>query len=123
MIDNVKKAFSLEENADGKKLDKDQGSVWMFQFDLVLEFQCSGSQIPEKDKSENNSEEMILNSGIEEAKVLPSKRQISDRVKPSTKKGISTKVRDIRRVLIHVLCGSGMLKIELPLIRLSRPKN
>ena len=30
MMDNVKKAFSLKENADGKKLDKGQGSFWIF---------------------------------------------------------------------------------------------
>ena len=65
---------------------------------------------------------MILNSGIEQEKDRPSKGQISDWIKPNTKKSISNKVRDIRRLLIHVLCGSGMLKIKLPLIRLSRPK-
>ena len=35
MIDNVKKAFSLKEDRSGKKLDKDQGSVWMFKFHSV----------------------------------------------------------------------------------------
>ena len=54
---------------------------------------------------------MILNSGIEQEKDRPSKGQISDWIKPNTKKSISNKVRDIRRLLIHVLCGSGMLKI------------
>ena len=49
---------------------------------------------------------MVLNSGIQEQKVQSKK--------PSTKKGVSTKVRDIRRVLMHVLCGSGMLKISSP---------
>ena len=35
MMDNVKKAFSLKEDRSGKKLDKDQGSVWMSQFHSV----------------------------------------------------------------------------------------
>ena len=29
MMDNVKKAFSLKEDDSGKKLHKDQGSVWI----------------------------------------------------------------------------------------------
>ena len=103
MMDNVKKAFSLKEERC-KKLDKTkgQGSEDVFKFDSARHFECFGSKIPAKDKSEN--EGMVLNSGIEEEKDRPKK--------PSTKKGVSTKVRDIRRVLMHVLCGSGMLKIS-----------
>ena len=56
-------------------------------------------------KADDTAGEMVLNS---DEKKVEKPRPPS---KANTKKGISSKVKEVRRFLIHVLCGSGMLII------------
>ena len=57
------------------------------------------------------TEEVILHSDVKQEHVETATPNVTPPPKVNAKKGISYRIKEIRRTLIHLLCGSGLLKI------------
>ena len=56
------------------------------------------------------TEEVILHSDVKQEHVESTAPNVTPPPKVNAKKGISYKIKEIRRTLIHLLCGSGLFK-------------
>ena len=97
MMDNIKRTFELKEEAkEGYQPEKPSEQ-------MTLDSGIKTDNTPSKER--------INGPEFQEAKTRTVSESLKKTEKAHAMKGISNKVREIRRVLIHVLCGSGLFEI------------